>query len=701
MKNAAVALLCSISISTYAASGRTHDTRDTVGSAVPLSAPATHTHPSAPDSAETHERLLVSISEFHAAWQQAWRDSEIARNRSQRARLGMRLRLPFLHCHNDGRDFGAINGIVGVSALNADSVADRNYRVLEITSKDFHYAVCPSWLLTTSVDMALDESQIRDGALLDSLRAPIHALRAKLLMQLDSSAHLFPRDGWITGQQVRLHLDQDDTLRASTATKTCQAAAWWCSALSGYVSARNGETWQAEQAFAHMRSSMPAATRCTWEDLHNLLAPSERDAYASLRCDARIAANVRLWWLAHPLYRTRANERQVEHDMRRVEITLRQDVLQDERYTWVAKEGGDVLAQMVERYGWPVYTAWAGYDEDTNHTSYLEGFNSPPMAPYTTFEYSLDRVHTIPSWQLVAEPFRMTASSWALREEDAKGAAVTTWWPDEHFRPRRPLVQLAEGQTAMFRRQSQAVVAVAVQLNHAELIAEPTAIFDAMLLTTTEPGQVDSLAQGAVVPNANIALRGLVASKARIVSLEVQGVQNSATDARTRFAVTPPLPLDSMRPGDLAVSDPALLHIDNDGALPPPGEELLDRMLGTVRLTPKLRRVGVYWETYGVSANDTVKISVRVVEDAPLSGARRLAMNLNVADNPNRAIVQQWTEPDAQRGTRTLEGPIPVQMRTMVLNLSQLQPGRYVLETSIERKDRTVATGRRQIVIEP
>lgn len=697
MKYATLALLCSISISAFASSGRTPNAvehRNVAGALF------THTTANTADSAETHERLLLGISEFHAAWQQAWRDSEVARNRSQRARLGMRLRLPFLHCHNDGRDFGAINGVVGVSALRADSVTDRNYRVLEITSKDFRYAVCPSWLLTTSVDMALDESQGRDGALLDSLRAPIQALRAKLLLQLDSGARLFPRDGWITGQRTRLYLDQDDTAHASLTTRTCQAAAWWCSALAGYVYARTGDMWQAEQAFAQMRNTMPAATRCTWEDLRNLLALAEREGYGALSCEARIVANVRLWWLADPLYRTRANERYVEHDMRRVEIALRQDISQDERYTWVTKEGGDVLAQMIERYGWPVYTAWAGYDEDTNHTSYLEGFNSPPMAPYTTFEYSLDRVHTIPPWRLVSEPFRMTASSLMLREEDAKGAPVTTWWPDEHFRTQRPLVQLAEGQTAMFRRQSQAVVAVAVQVNHAELVAEPTAIFDAMLLTTTEPGKVDSLAQGAVAANANIALRGLVDSKSRILSFEVQGVQNSATDARTRFAVTPPLPLDSMKSGDFAVSDPALLRIDDGATLPAPSEELLDRMLGTVHLTPALRRIGVYWETYGVSANDTVKISVRVIEDAPISGVRRLGMNLNVADNPNRAIVQQWTEPDIQRGTRTLDGPIPVQMRAIVLNLSQLQPGPYVLETAVERKDGTVATGRRQIVIE-
>ncbi|MEO7996380.1 MAG: hypothetical protein ABI852_02985 [Gemmatimonadaceae bacterium] len=716
MKYAALAVLCIASMSALEDPGTTRNVRDAMANTSAIQSASTtartvnqhfpaalhvSSYSRATDSAETHERLLFSISEFHAAWQQAWRDSETARNRSQRARSAMRLRLPFLHCHNDGRDFGALNGMVSASTLNADSVATRNYRVLEITSKDSRYAVCPSWLLTTSVDLALDESLGRDGALLDSLRAPIQLRRAKLLTQLDSGAEAWPRDGWIAGQRVRLYLDQDDATRAIFATKTCRAAAWWCAALAGYVDARKGGTVQAELMFEQMRKDMPTAVRCSWEDISNLFAPTERKNYEALSCDARIASNIRLWWLADPLYRTRANERRVEHDMRRVEIALRKDVLQDERYTWVAKEGGDVLAQMIERYGWPVYTAWAGFDEDTNHTGYLDGFSSPPMAPYTTFEYSLDRVHTIPPWQFVAAPFTVTASSWKLREENAKGEPVTTWWPDEHFRPARPLVQLAEGQTAMFRRQSQAIVAVAAQLNHAEVAAEPSAKFAAMLLTSTAPDKVDSLAEAVGAPNTTVALRGLVDAKARIMSFEIQGIQNSAVDARTRFAVTPPPPLDSMKLGDVAISDPALLRVDADAMLPPASEELLDRMLGTVHLTSKLRRVGVYWETYGVSAGDTVKVSVRVIEDAQISAVRRLGMNLNVADNPNRAIMQQWTEPDAQRGTRTLDGPIPVQVRTIVLNLSQLQPGPYVLEVGIERKDGTTATGRRQIFIEP
>ena len=255
----------------------------------------------------------------------------------------------------------------------------------------------------------------------------------------------------------------------------------------------------------------------------------------SLDCDARIATNLRLWWLADLLLRTQANKRFVEHEMRRVEIAFRRDVGQDERFTCVLKDGGDAVAHMVERYGWPAYTACAGYDEDTNHTSYLDGFKSAPVTPYTTFEYSLERVHTVPSWSAIVDPFTVSDSNWTLRKKTAKGEPATNWWPIKHHRPERPIVQLSEAQTAIFRRQSRAVVAVAVRVNHPSIMRENAMSRDAMLLTSTKPGQIDSLALAPVKPGATATLRGLVDSKPRAMAIESQGPNRGfPSDGRAR-----------------------------------------------------------------------------------------------------------------------------------------------------------------------
>ncbi len=134
---------------------------------------------------------------------------------------------------------------------------------------------------------------------------------------------------------------------------------------------------------------------------------------------------------------------------------------------------------------------------------------------------------------------------------------------------------------------------------------------------------------------------------------------------------------------------------------PMPDESLLDRLLGTVTLGATQRRVGLYWETYGVDAGDTVTVTVAVTSDQDIGTLRRLGMTLNVASDPRRSLQIRWTEPSPQHNTRTLVGPVPVQLRTLVLNLSQLAPGPYLLTVSIERPGRASASSQRRVVVAP
>jgi hypothetical protein len=161
----------------------------------------------------------------------------------------------------------------------------------------------------------------------------------------------------------------------------------------------------------------------------------------------------------------------------------------------------------------------------------------------------------------------------------------------------------------------------------------------------------------------------------------------------------PPPSLAELKAGEIAVSDPVLLDLQADAVnLDQPTEALLDQMLNTVNVDRRHRRIGVYWETYGISATDTITVSVRVATDEQLSAMRRLGMRLNLAENPNREVVQSWTLPDPQRGSSIVAGRVPIGINAIVLNLSQLQPDSYVLEVSIERAG-VVATGRRRITV--
>ena len=74
-------------------------------------------------------------------------------------------------------------------------------------------------------------------------------------------------------------------------------------------------------------------------------------------------------------------------------------------------------------------------------------------------------------------------------------------------------------------------------------------------------------------------------------------------DVRTRFGIVPPPPLDSMRQGDLELSDIALPDTKNDSVkIAEPDEGLLHHISGPMHFDAAHRRIGLYWQSYGVSA---------------------------------------------------------------------------------------------------
>ena len=171
-------------------------------------------------------------------------------------------------------------------------------------------------------------------------------------------------------------------------------------------------------------------------------------------------------------------------------------------------------------------------------------------------------------------------------------------------------------------------------------------------------------------------------------------------DARVRFGVIPPPPLSTMRAGEIALSDPVLLERGSDAPGLLATDSIFDAMIPSSALASDERNVRVFWESYGINPGDTVTISVRVTGDRTVGRLRRIGIALNLTSDPNNSVGVQWTEPNAQRTTRTLTGPVTVQMRLMSLNLSQLEPGPYVLEISMQ-KGSTVARSQRRFSLTP
>lgn len=648
------------------------------------------------DSMQSEARAVLAMSEFFAYWQRLWLESERLRAEMPGRAGAVSARLPYAHCHADlapGKRRALPRG---------NDVVSRPYSQFPaIKSETSVFAVCPTWVIGVDVPQAHDEAYSVDGALVTSKRPYARAARARLISVLDRFARQSPGSSLLNGQLVRLYVDQRDFSGADAVASRCRAPAWWCLALSGYVMALRGSSADADSLYSAMRAAMGPEQRCAWMDVRNILPPADAGRFTAAGCPERLLAVSRLWWLSDPLYRVRGNERLVIHETRRVDITLRSALDSDERYAWDTARGGDALVALIERYGRPTYAGWGGAQTDIGHSDYLRWLLSIAVPPYSSFEYSLDRVHLLPSWEGVSDPFRIRASAWQLAAEGNDGAVTAEWWSQEHVRADRRLVQLPEGQTAMFRRQSTIALATAHVLQH-PLARADSARFDVMLLTTASASQVDSLERRIVRGGETVVLQARIPPTPQLVSIEAVGLDGTHVDARTRFGIMPPAPLSAMTAGSIAISDPALIDMQQGtGNMQLPDESLLDQLFASPTLGTGQRRIGVYWETYGVAASDSVTLTVSMAREQEIGSLRRLGMALSLASDPTRSLQIRWTEPNNERNTRTLVGPIPVQLRSIVLNLSQLSPGPYLLTLSIERRGSGVVSSQRRLVLAP
>jgi hypothetical protein len=239
---------------------------------------------------------------------------------------------------------------------------------------------------------------------------------------------------------------------------------------------------------------MSATERCDWDDVGPLLPPADRARYGALPCAARDSVSARVWWVSDPLWIEPGNERRVEHDARRTLVRLRAALSEDERHYWQPLDGGDALIEMVVRYGWPSRSVWGGRHEDANHTGWLAGRGSAGSPPYVTAEYVGERPHVVPPLRIALDPSSARGADWQLHPADVSRPG--RWWPTEHYARRAgPLVQLAEGQWALFRRRDAALLAVATALDAGALGVPAGDSVDAALLVSSHPGAVRQTAR--------------------------------------------------------------------------------------------------------------------------------------------------------------------------------------------------------------
>lgn len=651
------------------------------------------------DSVSTVSRLRQEASEFVFAWRFSWEASEKVRHGIEgglfdpnppMSALGGVIaatqdRVNRLHCHPDGRE--------GFPIMS--TVIPERRRSLR--------ALCPEWSTYQSPNVG-DERRSIDNGLIAPLKSGVRFGRSELLSNLETAAHELPGDSWLAGQRVRFAVDQGDWDAAKRAVDECRSARWWCSALGGYVLYASGDASAADSAFDISLKSMPAAERCEWSDLSPLLDESARKAYTAIPCASRDSMNARIWWLSDPLYTEARNERRAEHYSRLVLATVRSAVEPGERWNWRDGQGGNALREMIVRYGWPTYSWWAGPSIDISHYGYL-GIRDEAirrLGVFTAIEYSQSRYHTIPEWAAISNPFQATESLWNLSGRPTNSSSPNLgWWPQEHYaRDAGGLISIDEQQTAVLRRHDALLLAVATDLSRTNILSGGARVAQGSLVVTPDPDSIH-LTTATVSLDSTAVWRTLIPPRPSIVGIEVRPAEPFSTAARTRFGIQPPTPLSVMARGDVAISAPILMQPARNGKLPDSDPTTaLTHMLGTTRLR-NMQRIGVYWETYGIPAGDSVDVAIRIERRNAPSMLRRLGTVLHVVGTPSTAVTVRWHEPQPGFVSTALAGPEPIQARNVSVDLSRLVPDKYTVTVSVTRTGQTASATREFEIVPP
>ena len=384
--------------------------------------------------------------------------------------------------------------------------------------------------------------------------------------------------------------------------------------------------------------------------------------------------------MSTPLFSDSADDRRSEDYARKVLIQLHSALNWDERYDWRKRYGGEAVAEMLVRYGWPAFSVYGGRlrgEEPRELDALLRqhahgdgGISAGPGAPHSAVDGDRRSVPRI--GECVAA--QHAAAQGERRGRPRSGGPTSTTRPVAG-----DIAQLPE-QTVMLRRDDDIVLATASELRfgskrdqrrHGGGGAHPHHV--------ARFHRASAAARRAATrrrSSSRRAFRRVRRSSARRCSRRA-----ARRRCRTRFGITPPAPLSALKPGEAAISDPVLIATAENVATAPKARSTRC----SARPSCAARRSGVYWETYGYGPGDSVDVAFIITRTEKLSAFRRLGMKLRVAHDINGSVAVRWSEPQAGHDSWTIPSKVPIQARVVTLDLSQLEPGHYSVQVLASR----------------
>ncbi len=481
----------------------------------------------------------------------------------------------------------------------------------------------------------------------------IRDARVKLLATLADAGEALPGDEWIAGQRVRYLIEHqafDAAVRVATA---CRATLWWCEALGGMARHAAGDFAGADSTFAAALRDMPEEERCHWTDISPLLEGALAKQYSRLDCAGRETFAARWWWLTRPLYSLGGNDRRTEHLARRTFARIERDARTTFGLYW-----GDDLRDLLVRYGWATY-----WTRDPPRSDLVS--SEPRIAghePSPSFRFA-------PTQRAFDDPSAARPEDWALDARQAR----------ERYAPEyaRAFVAL-DHQAAVFRRDDSCIVVGAYDLSGDTLFAEDS-VRGALVLAADEHPL--AIARDSGVANDTRALTATAPCQPFVLSLEAIAPRGRHV-ARARYGVAPP----AVRPDQVEISD--LLLFDPRDSLPDDLSAVIPEAHGGTRFSAP-QRLGVFWELYGVGAGAAPVTMALTVTREGGGWLRRAVQSLGLV-GPRRNVRLEWQE---------VPQPGAVRPRALVVDLSDLASGRYVIEVAVSPAEGDRVTARREITV--
>jgi len=473
--------------------------------------------------------------------------------------------------------------------------------------------------------------------------------RRALLNQLARWGSALPGDRWIAGMRVHYLVEAGDEEQAIAAAHACRAERWWCSALLGLALHEAQRFADAQAAFDAALAEMPAEERARWTDVTELLSSEDQRTYRRAGEGEQATWARRLWWLADPLWSEAGNDRLTEHYTRWTLHLIRRDARQVDRMRW-----RDDTREAVVRYGW--FTSWKRFEPlFYGHSGELLVSYSEPR----TWEW-------LAPLSAAREPRSLKGREWPLEED----AHTPTRYAPEYATRVLPLPH----QVAVFPRGGRAVLVAGYALPADSLPVHPRIRASAVAMPDPDGARAVSPWQPTA---ASGALMLELPWRNAVVSVEVRE-DSTGLLARQRQAVSWD---DRARVSDLLL----LAHPD---ARPEDLDEAARLARGSTDVRPG-ERIGVFWEMYGLPADDSVTVRVGLLGERP-GWARRQLESLGIARG-SRPVRLGWREETEGKAIapRSLAVGIP----------PDLQPGEYTLELTVTAPGRSVSITRRTLTV--